>query len=158
MGTNYVARIIPSKKRKKELVDAIENRYPAIIAAYEARLKEKIASLLEDGQIDESRLAGAFSMVDDRYITIPGNHIEKYGKYLDMLLMTVSKNTKLYRIMDLIQINMKGSVRQDFMIADHYTGFIMNADVSKKSHASIAPSSSADIRMTHTYIRQSATR
>ncbi len=101
----------------------------------------------------DSVLSGSFSMVDDKYLPIPGKHIETYGKYLDMLLMTVSKNTKLYRIMDLIQINMKGAVRQDFMIADHYTGFIMSADVSKKSHASIAPASRADIRMTHTYIR-----
>ncbi len=85
------------------------------------------------------------------YIQIPGNSSMKYGQYLDILMLTVDKKTRMYRIMDLIQINLKGSVRQDFVLADHFTGFSMHAEISKKSRAEGFPSSSAQITMTHVY-------
>lgn len=87
----------------------------------------------------------------NRYIPIPGNSDMTYEKYLDILYLTVDKKTRLYRIMDLIQINMKGAVREDFILADHFTGFSMNGEISKNSHAVSVPGSKAVIGMTHSY-------
>ena len=78
----------------------------------------------------------------------------KYENYLRILLMTEDRNTKLYRIMDLIQINMKGSVRSDFLMEDHCAGFSFKADVSKKnlSRGFIKNNGDFTIDMSHTYV------
>ena len=75
-----------------------------------------------------------------------------YSRYLDLLLLTLERDTKMYRMMDLIQINLKGTVRGDFTMADHYTGFALKAEIRKKSHAVGVMNSSAEINMTHTYL------
>ncbi len=85
------------------------------------------------------------------YLEIPGGSSMNYEKYLDVLLLTVDRKTKMFRVMDLIQINMKGTVRENFILADHFTGFSFKAEISKKSHARSLPSSSAVITMTHVY-------
>ncbi len=86
------------------------------------------------------------------FIPIPeGSHMT-YSRYLDMFLMIIKRDTKLYRIMDLIQINLKGTVREDFTFADHFTGFVLKSEIGKKSHAVGVRNSTADINMTHTYL------
>ncbi len=92
--------------------------------------------------------------LQEGYVEIPGTSRMTYGRYLDLLLMTLDSETQLYRIMDLIQINMKGAVRSDFTIADHMTGFELTASIRKKSHAAGIPDSSSTIRMTHTYLKE----
>lgn len=69
----------------------------------------------------------------DGYIPIQSDSSMTYPKYLEILMMTENEDVKLLRIMDLIQINMKGAVRADFMIADHFTGMRLSASVKKKS-------------------------
>mgnify|MGYP000494261626 FL=1 len=41
----------------KENVTFIEERYPAIVSEYRKKLEDKVAELLEDSNIDESRIA-----------------------------------------------------------------------------------------------------
>lgn len=89
-----------------------------------------------------------------QYIEIPGNSPMNYGRYLDILLLTVSNDTRISRIMDLIQINMKGCVRQDFILADHFAGFSLKAGISKESGIRAASLSSAEISMTHVYMKK----
>ena len=88
----------------------------------------------------------------ETYIPIPGDSQMTYSRYLDLLLLTLERDTKMYRMMDLIQINLKGTVRGDFTMADHYTGFALKAEIRKKSHAVGVMNSSAEINMTHTYL------
>ncbi len=87
----------------------------------------------------------------ESWLRIPGESAMKYQRYLDLLLLTLERDTKLYRIMDLIQINLKGTVREDFTIADHYTGFALRAEIGKRSHAVGVVNSAAEINMSHTY-------
>lgn len=86
------------------------------------------------------------------YLPIPGNSHMTYSRYLDIFLLTLDRDTKLYRIMDLMQINLKGTVREEFTMSDHYTGMSVKAEISKKSHAVGVVDSSAEINMTHTYL------
>ena len=50
-------------------VSAVEQRYPQIIEAYTNRLKDKVAELLGDAQIDESRLAAELVLFSDKICT-----------------------------------------------------------------------------------------
>ena len=68
-GANLKADLTEKLDHMKDLTDAIAKRYPEIISAYEARLKEKISSLLEDNQIDESRLAAEVVLFADKLAT-----------------------------------------------------------------------------------------
>ena len=86
------------------------------------------------------------------YIPVSGNSRFTYSRYLDLFLLTLNRDTKLYRIMDLIQINLKGTVREEFTVADHFTGFALKAEIGKKSHAVGVGSATADINMTHAYL------
>ncbi len=50
-------------------VELVEQRYPAIVEAYTNRLKEKVATLLGDTQIEESRLAEEIVLFSDKICT-----------------------------------------------------------------------------------------
>ena len=68
-GANLKNDLTGKLDQMDELVGMVESRYPEIISAYEARLKEKIAALLEDNQIDESRLAAEVVLFADKLAT-----------------------------------------------------------------------------------------
>lgn len=55
---------------------------------------------------------------------------DTYNDYIVYMLCLLDDNTKLLRIMDLIQINMRYNYRDDFLISDHYVGvnYAMNAN------------------------------
>ena len=55
-----------------------------------------------------------------------------YRDYLRIFLYLEKKETKLMRVMDLIQLNLRGSYYEDFLIKDHYAGFSLAAVVSGK--------------------------
>ena len=56
-----------------------------------------------------------------------------YADYLRAFLFLEKRDTKLLRVMDLIQINLRGSYYSDFLIKDHHTGFSLTAKVSGKT-------------------------
>ncbi len=68
-GKNLKEDILHKLDHMQENVEAVKKRYPGIIAAYEKRLKEKIGVLLEDNQIDESRLAAEVILFADKLAT-----------------------------------------------------------------------------------------
>lgn len=53
-----------------------------------------------------------------------------YDDYLKVLLCSLEDRTKYLRMMDLIQINLKGTYWDDFSIRDMYTGFSFTASVN----------------------------
>lgn len=50
-------------------IDLVEERYPQIIAEYEAKLRTKLDELLENTQIDESRIAAEMVIFSDKLCT-----------------------------------------------------------------------------------------
>ena len=87
-GINLKADLMQKLEQLRAGVEAIEKRYPEILAAYEARLKEKMAALLEDNQIDESRLAAEVVLFADKLATDEEtvrlrSHIDAMEKELD---------------------------------------------------------------------------
>jgi hypothetical protein len=57
-----------------------------------------------------------------------------YEGYLRIFLATANRETKLLRILDLIQINFRLSYYGEFLIKEHYTGFTLTAKVSGKRY------------------------
>ena len=53
-----------------------------------------------------------------------------YDEHLMLMILTMSRSTRLLRIMDLVQINMKYRYYRDFNLMEYYTGvrFSINAD------------------------------
>ncbi|MCI8283991.1 MAG: hypothetical protein HFE90_01795 [Firmicutes bacterium] len=98
----------------------------------------------------ESVIAG----IRGEYKEISSVDSGKYEDYLRLLLSTLDMDTKIYRIMDLIQINLKGRERQEFLISDHYTGFSVKAVIKKKSRSAAVPSGRSRISVTHVYNQQ----
>lgn len=66
------------------------------------------------------------------FIICEENGFMTYSKYLAVIMTMENTENRLYRIMDLIQINMKGTVREDFLIEDHIGGFSMKVQVNKE--------------------------
>lgn len=87
------------------------------------------------------------------YIRISGNSVMTYENYLKLLMMTEDQEVKLLRIMDLIQINMKGSVREEFLIADHFTGAVISVDAKKKSVSPYVRGRTLSISQAHSYLQ-----
>ncbi len=89
---------------------------------------------------------------DGGYIRINGNSVMTYENYLKLLMMTEKEDVKLLRIMDLIQINIKGSVREEFLIADHFAGTALSADIKKRSISPYVRGRTISMSQSHSYI------
>ncbi len=57
----------------------------------------------------------------------------EYERYLELLLLTEKTETKVRRMMDLIQINLKGTERSDFILGNLFCGFVADVKLQKKS-------------------------
>jgi len=58
-----------------------------------------------------------------------------YKGYIRMFLFFLDRETKLLRVMDLMQINLKGSYYEDFLIREYYVGFRYEAVVDGDTYA-----------------------
>lgn len=57
-----------------------------------------------------------------------------YDEYLMIMILTMNENTRLLRIMDLVQINMKYRYYADFNMMEYYIGTRFTIDEGLKSH------------------------
>lgn len=68
-GENLKKDILAKLEEMLELVDCVEKRSPQIIAEYRGKLEAKVRELLEDVQMDESRLASEVILFADKICT-----------------------------------------------------------------------------------------
>ena len=99
-GNNLKADLMQKLERMGELVEGIEKRYPEIISAYEDRLKEKIRTLLEDSQIDESRLAAEVVLFADKLAT--DEETVRLKSHIDTMKKELEKGDDIGRKLDFI--------------------------------------------------------
>ncbi|MDR1271548.1 MAG: DUF5702 domain-containing protein [Clostridiales Family XIII bacterium] len=74
----------------------------------------------------EEIMDGIFS---DTPVLPSGSGGQSYTDYLRILLFMTDRETKLLRIMDLMQINLKGGYYKEFLMREYYTGFRLTAEV-----------------------------
>ena len=73
----------------------------------------------------------AYRPLDNRYTFYTGNSKgQDYEDYLRFILSFTERKVKLARIMDLIQINMKGNHNRDFLIREYNCGFRLEAEIN----------------------------
>lgn len=99
-GANLRDDLVRKLSGMDTLVDAIEKRYPEIISAYEARLKEKIAALMDDNQIDESRLAAEVVLFADKLAT--DEETVRLRSHIDTMRKELEKGDDIGRKLDFL--------------------------------------------------------
>jgi len=60
---------------------------------------------------------------------------QSYEDYLEGLLYIQDTRTKLMRIMDLIQINLRATYNGSFLIKEHFTGFVTDVVIDEKEYS-----------------------
>ena len=99
-GANLKQDMIAKLDTLKAGVEQIELRYPEILAAYENRLKEKIADILGDSQIDESRLAAEVVRFADKLAT--DEETVRLKSHIDAMKKELEKGSDIGRKLDFI--------------------------------------------------------
>ena len=97
---NLKTDLMDKLDQMETLVGLVEARYPEIISAYEQRLKEKISSLLEDSQIDESRLAAEVVLFADKLAT--DEETVRLRSHIDTMRRELGKGNDIGRKLDFI--------------------------------------------------------
>ena len=121
----------------KELLDG--GRVPVIKTA--ATWKTGLGSVLDSDSVRKKLDEGSRELLDENRETISGldgyrsaaemiTEGLNYDEHLMLMILTMNKSTRLLRIMDLVQINMKYRYYRDFNLMEYYTGvrFSINAD------------------------------
>ena len=86
----YLRRDLKEKLQELTLhVDAVRERYPVVMQEYEQKLTDKLHTLIEDGKVDEGRIAAELILVSDKLCTDEEvvrlqSHIEQMDQTLDM--------------------------------------------------------------------------
>ena len=57
-----------------------------------------------------------------------------YDEYLMVMILAMNENTRLLRIMDLVQINMKYRYYKDFNMMEYYIGTRFTIDANGRTH------------------------
>lgn len=117
-----------------------------IVAAWAAGESENDVRLLLDGKnvaLAKNKrqwalgLENALSIVagGKTYVEPADKAGQRYEDYLSMLLYAEDRETKLVRVMDLIQINLRSNYNGSFLLKELYTGFSMSADVDGRKYS-----------------------
>jgi len=95
-------------------------------------LENAVRVVVEDDDNGYMTGVNAFPRQVSGYVSPRSDVGLSYSDYLRLFLYLQRRETKLLRVMDLIQINLRGSYYEDFLIKSHYTGFSLSAVVSGK--------------------------
>lgn len=99
-GENLKADLIGKLDHMRAGVDAIEARYPQILEEYRKRLREKVGEILQDDQIDESRLAAEVVIYADKLAT--DEETVRLKSHIDSMKKELEKGGDVGRKLDFI--------------------------------------------------------
>lgn len=99
-GENLKKDLLSKLDHMSAGVDAIETRYPKILEEYRARLREKVGEILQDDQIDESRLAAEVVLYADRLAT--DEETVRLKSHIDSMKKELEKGGDVGRKLDFI--------------------------------------------------------
>ena len=92
------------------------------------KLDEESKKLLEENQDELASLSGKIQTVTQFKYGL------NYDEYLMIMIASLNDNTRLLRIMDLVQINMKYRYYADFNMMEYYTGVRFTIEANGKNH------------------------
>ena len=89
---------------------------------YELLIKGYPVPVLKDEASWAMDLESVLSDTEPGCVYTGNQRGDYYSDYIEYMLYLMDDNTRLLRIMDLIQINMRDSYRSDFLISEHFVG------------------------------------
>ncbi len=97
---------------------------------YELLIRGKPVPVMKTEESWAVSLENVINNINDGCIDTGNRTGDDYNDYIVYMLCLLDDKTKLLRIMDLIQINMRYNYRSDFLIQEHYVGvnYQMNAN------------------------------
>ena len=99
-GEHLKKDLLDKLDRMEKNVVLVDERRPAIVAAYRARIEEKVRELLGDTQIDESRLAAEIVLFSDKICT--DEETVRLGSHIRSMKENLAKGGAVGRKLDFI--------------------------------------------------------
>ena len=124
MGLLYDNKTVPFIKKDSNWALSLEN----VFGTTDDDAKEKVTEAIGDPQKARQHEEGG-------YISPQVTEGAGYQDYLMVLLCGIGDDTKLYRIMDLIQINMKYVYRDDFLLKEYSGGLAYTMEINGKDYS-----------------------
>ena len=101
---------------------------------YELLIRGRPVPVMKDENTWAVSLDNVIDNIRTGVIDTGNNEGDTYNDYIVYLLCLMDDNTKLLRILDLIQINMKYNYREDFLIEEHYVGLQYRMKVNGETY------------------------
>ncbi|MCI8610072.1 MAG: hypothetical protein HFE73_10545 [Firmicutes bacterium] len=120
----YDDKQVPLLKQDQNWALTLEN----VLGQGTSNEKGKMDTTIEGEKTDDNRRG------NPNYISPPVLEGIDYEGYLQILINMVPERTRLLRIMDLIQINMKYLYCDYFLLSDYYTGLHFSMEVNGRVH------------------------
>lgn len=99
-GENLKADILAKLEELLGLVDKVEERSPELLKEYRSKLEAKVQELLQDTQIEESRLATEVILYADKICT--DEETVRLRSHIEHMMQTLSMNEGVGRKLDFI--------------------------------------------------------
>lgn len=99
-GENLKADILAKLEELLGLVDKVEERSPELLKEYRSKLEAKVQELLQDTQIEESRLAAEVILYADKICT--DEETVRLRSHIEHMMQTLSMNEGVGRKLDFI--------------------------------------------------------
>lgn len=120
-----------------------DRRVPVIKAADQWQIS--IKAVLDSGEVRKKLDEESRHLLDENKNELSGasygtdmmTHFREglnYDEYMMLMILSMNETTRLLRIMDLVQINMKHRYYRDFNMMEYYTGTRFTLEVNGKSH------------------------
>ena len=101
---------------------------------YQLLIRGKTVPFMKDDETWATTLTGVVEGLTASYIDTGCETGDDYQDYISGLMSILPEETKLLRIMDLIQINLKYTYRSDFLIADLRVGVDYIIEINGKAY------------------------
>lgn len=95
----------------------------------------KKVPLIKDHHTWATDLESAWEGIAEGYIDTGSSEGQDYDDYLRFILYFTDRKVRLVRMMDLIQINMKGNHNRNFLIREHNCGFRLEAEINGNDYS-----------------------
>ena len=99
-GESLKTDLLAKLDEMSSLVDFVEQRSPQIVAEYRAKLEAKVKELLEDVQIDESRIAAEVILFADKICT--DEEVVRLKSHIQHMRSTLEEKEGIGRKLDFI--------------------------------------------------------
>ena len=114
------------QEKLKELsghVEAVKTRYPLVMKEYEQKLRDKLGTLIEEGQVDEGRIAAELILTADKLCT--DEEVVRLESHIEQMSQTLELDEQIGKKLDFLAQEMNResntilSKTNDAETADH---------------------------------------